>query len=73
MGRGATIQVGERATLRLFGQPTVIKVVEDRGRLAPGQKRLLRIGIERRAAVGDEETQEMELSESIFDGLLVDE
>lgn len=73
MGRGATIRVGEHATLRLFGHPTRVKVVEDRGKLAPGRQRLLRLGLEREATSGDAESREMELSESTFDGLLIDE
>ena len=71
MGRGASIRVGERATLRMSGRPVEVRVVEDRGALGPSRSRLLRLGI-----VGDdltEEPRELELAEAAFDGLLVDE
>lgn len=69
MGRGSSIKVGEVAVLRLSGYDTPVRVVEDRGKLAPGRTRLLRVSVPQLDP--DYPPAELELSESTFDQLLV--
>ncbi|HLI58616.1 MAG TPA: hypothetical protein VKV21_03020 [Solirubrobacteraceae bacterium] len=68
MGRGASIKVGEHAVLRISGRAIPVTVVEDRGKLAPGRTRLLRLGVDEA-----DPPREMELSEDTFDQLLIDD